>query len=72
MAKFLQENLSSTINNVKGTAAYFKSKRLLLNRDVLEAKVKRDMVSVADGQVKPVFIMLVLFNHVSNSHQSTM
>lgn len=56
MAKFLQQNLYSTINNGKGTAAYFKSKRLLLNRGILEAMMKRvlrlavvDVVSVADG-----------------------
>lgn len=62
MAKFLQQNLYSTINNGKGTAAYFKSKRLLLNRDILEAMMKCvlclavvDKVSVADGQVKPVW-----------------
>lgn len=61
MAKFWQQNLSYTINNDKGATAYFKSKRLLLHRDALEDKMKCvlclavvDMVSVADGKVKPV------------------
>lgn len=61
MAKFWQENLSSAISYGKDMTDYSKSKRLILNRDILGAMIKCvlwlavvDMVSVADGQVKPV------------------
>lgn len=67
MAKFWQQNLSSTISYGKDMTDYSKSKRLILNRDILEAVIKcvlrlavADIVSVADGQVKSV-----CFHHAS-------